>query len=228
MAKDGYQFVSSQREKTVCEHYAKASLSKNRCTVFQYDASTERETKKDKDLKDLKAAVVEAEEEESSDQIHILAVDDNFVDRKVVERLVRTACFTVTSVDSGHKALEVLSRNENINLIITDYCMPEMSGYDLLKRLKEAAAFKDIPVVIMSSENVPNRIQRCLDEGAKDFFLKPVQLADVKRLRSYVLPLTERTLDQSNVPCKRRKFNSDEFQVHSPDRGPQLGSVTVA
>lgn len=47
-----------------------------------------------------------------------------------------------------------------INLIITDYCMPGMTGYDLLKKVKESAAFRSIPVVIMSSENVPARISR--------------------------------------------------------------------
>lgn len=46
-----------------------------------------------------------------------------------------------------------------MNLIITDYCMPGMTGYDLLKRIKESS-FRDIPVVIMSSENVPSRINR--------------------------------------------------------------------
>jgi two-component response regulator ARR-A family len=45
-------------------------------------------------------------------------------------------------------------------MIITDYWMPEMIGYELLKRDKESAALRGIPVVIMSSENVPTRITR--------------------------------------------------------------------
>lgn len=47
-----------------------------------------------------------------------------------------------------------------VNLIITDYCMPGMTGYDLLRKIKESKSLKDIPVVIMSSENVPSRINR--------------------------------------------------------------------
>ena len=89
--------------------------------------------------------------------------------------------FTVTAVDSGSKALEFLGLNNNedeqrnsilasvspddhqdveVNLIITDYCMPGMTGYDLLRKIKESSSFKDIPVVIMSSENIPSRINR--------------------------------------------------------------------
>jgi two-component response regulator (ARR-A family) len=55
---------------------------------------------------------------------------------------------------------ELLVQEIDVNLIITDYCMPGMTGYDLLKRVKGSSSLKDIPVVIMSSENVPARINR--------------------------------------------------------------------
>ncbi|KAF9591647.1 hypothetical protein IFM89_005228 [Coptis chinensis] len=141
-------------------------------------------------------------------QFHVLAVDDSLIDRKLIERLLKTSSYQVTTVDSGSKALEFLGlieedhRNPSsnspsvssdhhqvveVNLIITDYCMPGMTGYDLLKKIKESSSLKDIPVVIMSSENVPSRINRCLEEGAEEFFLKPVQLSDVNRLKPHLL-----------------------------------------
>ncbi|KAM0947824.1 putative response regulator and transcription factor RR-A-type family [Dioscorea sansibarensis] len=134
-------------------------------------------------------------------QYHVLAVDDNLIDRKLIEKLLKTSSYQVTTVESGNKALEFLglydeqrespsvSPNNEIvvNLIITDYCMPGMTGYDLLRRVKESSSLKDIPVVIMSSENVPSRINRCLEEGAEEFFLKPVQLSDMKKLRPHIL-----------------------------------------
>ncbi|CAF1870659.1 BnaC04g47580D [Brassica napus] len=140
-------------------------------------------------------------------QFHVLAVDDSLVDRKMIERLLQKSSCQVTTVDSGSKALEFLGLRESnesndpnapssspvthqeieINLIITDYCMPGMTGYDLLKRVKESAAFRSIPVVIMSSENVPARISRCLEEGAEEFFLKPVKLADVTKLKPHMM-----------------------------------------
>ncbi|XP_039127487.1 two-component response regulator ORR9-like [Dioscorea cayenensis subsp. rotundata] len=123
-------------------------------------------------------------------QFHVLAVDDSLMDRKLIERLLKTSSYQVTTVDSVSKALEFLDGQQHeieVNLIITDYCMPEMTGYDLLKKIKESSSLKDIPVVIMSSENVPSRINRCLEEGADEFFLKPVQLSDMKRLRPHLL-----------------------------------------
>ncbi|KAK8953496.1 Two-component response regulator ARR8 [Platanthera guangdongensis] len=134
-------------------------------------------------------------------QFHVLAVDDSLIDRKLIERLLITSSFQVTTVESGSKALEFLGLHEDnqktpsaslqheieVNLVITDYCMPEMTGYDLLKKIKKSSAFKDIPVVIMSSENVPSRINRCMEEGAEEFLLKPVKLSDVNRLRPRML-----------------------------------------
>ncbi|XP_010672987.2 two-component response regulator ARR9 isoform X2 [Beta vulgaris subsp. vulgaris] len=130
-------------------------------------------------------------------KFHVLAVDDSIIDRKLIERLLKSSSYQVTTVDSGSKALEFLgwqpsvspdSQQEvEVNLIITDYCMPEMTGYDLLKKVKESSSLRNIPVVIMSSENVPSRITRCLEEGAEEFFLKPVRLSDVNSLRPHML-----------------------------------------
>ncbi|XP_058079413.1 two-component response regulator ORR9-like [Magnolia sinica] len=133
-------------------------------------------------------------------QFHVLAVDDSLIDRKLIEKLLKTSSYQVTAVDSGSKALEFLGLQDDqrdppvvshtqemeVNLIITDYWMPGMTGYDLLKKIKESSSLKDIPVVIMSSENVPSRISRCLEEGAEEFFLKPVQLSDMKRLQPHL------------------------------------------
>ncbi|KAI5014107.1 hypothetical protein ZWY2020_055497 [Hordeum vulgare] len=118
---------------------------------------------------------------------HVLAVDDSSVDRAVISGILRSSKFRVTAVDSGKRALELLRSEANVSMIITDYWMPEMTGYELLKKVKESSKLRGIPVVIMSSENVPTRISRCLEEGAEDFLLKPVQPSDVSRLCSRVL-----------------------------------------
>ncbi|XP_057807864.1 two-component response regulator ARR9-like [Salvia miltiorrhiza] len=137
-------------------------------------------------------------------QFHVLAVDDSIIDRKLIERLLKTSSYQVTVVESGVKALEFLglvddeeddeisNSNSNfqrveVNLIITDYSMPAITGYDLLRKIKKSSWLKDIPVVIMSSENVPSRINSCLENGAEEFFLKPVRQSDVNKLRPHLM-----------------------------------------
>ncbi|XP_042425084.1 two-component response regulator ORR9-like [Zingiber officinale] len=176
---------------------------------------------------------------ESEARFHVLAVDDSVMDRKLIEKLLKISSFHVTTVDSGSKALEFLGLSATaspeqseieVNLIITDYSMPGMTGYDLLKRIKGSSSFKDIPVVIMSAENMPSRINRCLEGGADEFFLKPVRLSDLKKLRPHILKgkskeghlsqeesseiskITSRSIshDSSSICCSKRKAMDEE------------------
>lgn len=175
--------------------------------------------------------------EAKAPEVHVLAVDDSLIDRKVIEKLLKTSSYKVTTVDSAKRALEILGVGETlgsvtvnayqINLIITDYCMPGMTGYDLLKRIKGTSALKEIPVVIMSSENVPSRISRCLAEGAEEFLLKPVQLADVKRLRGHVRKSRVSCSEQPEITCSKRKSSSEGLQMQTSERRPRLNGVTV-
>ncbi|XP_021282035.1 two-component response regulator ARR9 [Herrania umbratica] len=162
-------------------------------------------------------------------QFHVLAVDDSIIDRKLIERLLKTSSYQVTTVDSGSKALEFLGLHEDdttnpstptpcvppnnhqeveVNLVITDYCMPGMTGYDLLKKIKESSSLRDIPVVIMSSENVPSRISRCLEEGAEEFFLKPVRLSDLNKLKPHMM----KTKSKDQLQKQEKQEEKSVFQ----------------
>ncbi|XP_044474774.1 two-component response regulator ORR9-like [Mangifera indica] len=155
----------------------------------------------------------EKQQQKLQQSFHVLAVDDSVIDRKLLEKLLKVSSYQVTCVDSGDKALEFLGlidklqdtpadsstssssspphslqqqEGSKVNLIMTDFCMPGMSGYDLLKRVK-GSSWKDVPVVVMSSENVPSRISMCLEEGAEEFLLKPLQLLDLEKLQPHLL-----------------------------------------
>ncbi|KAG1363636.1 two-component response regulator ORR11 [Cocos nucifera] len=168
--------------------------------------------------------------------VRVLVVDDSPVDRKVVEMLLKRSggMFEVTAVDSGKKAMDVLGLNggkaespsgddQKVDVILTDYCMPESTGYDLLKAVKENSCSTSIPVVMMSSENDPQRISRCLAAGAEDFLLKPLHVKDVQRLRNYARS-TAPTLSGT-----KRKLPVDLIaEKNGSERRPRLAGVAVA
>ncbi|KAJ8447896.1 hypothetical protein Cgig2_012031 [Carnegiea gigantea] len=136
------------------------------------------------------------EQHNENDNFHVLAVDDSLTDRKILEKLLTlssyhgTSVFLITYTFLKH-GFHFYSKNQQIgqgtrvNLIMTDYSMPGITGYDLLKKVK-GSSWKDIPVVVMSSENVPSRIHMCLEEGADEFLLKPVKLSDLKKLHPHL------------------------------------------
>uniref|UniRef100_A0A5B7BI31 Putative Two-component response regulator n=1 Tax=Davidia involucrata TaxID=16924 RepID=A0A5B7BI31_DAVIN len=167
-----------------------------------------------------------------SHEVHVLAVDDSLVDRKVIERLLKISSCKVTAVDSGRRALQFLGLDEEkssvsfdglkVDLIITDYCMPGMTGYELLKKIKESSTFREIPVVIMSSENVLTRIDRCLEEGAEDFIVKPVKLSDVKRLKDYMFG--QDGMGSQDRVINKRKSRETSSDLSSSPSPPSISS----
>ncbi|NP_001305076.1 two-component response regulator ARR5 [Solanum lycopersicum] len=173
---------------------------------------------------------------EATHEVHVLAVDDSLVDRIVIERLLKNTSCKVTTVDSGMRALKYLGLDEEessvsidglkVDLIITDYCMPGMTGYDLLKKIK-GSSFREVPVVIMSSENVLARIDRCLEEGAEDFLLKPVKLADVKRLKSYMFN-EDRFRGEEKGMNKRKLPESSSDDSSTPTLSPSPSSLDLS
>ncbi|MED6170614.1 Two-component response regulator arr5 [Stylosanthes scabra] len=137
----------------------------------------------------------------------------------------------VTVVESGTRALQYLGLDGDkktsigfdsvkVNLIMTDYSMPGMTGYDLLKKIKESSVFREIPVVIMSSENILTRIDRCLEEGAEDFLLKPVKLSDVRRLKDFIM--RGEVKEGEKRCCKRLRSDdcSPSSTTHPCDSSP--------
>ncbi|XP_073004071.1 two-component response regulator ORR3-like [Typha latifolia] len=148
--------------------------------------------------------------------------------------------YEVISVDSGKRALEVLGLTEEkaeashindqkIDLILSDYCMPEMTGYDLLKAVKDHSITKSIPVVIMSSENNPERVTRCKATGAEEFLLKPLEVQQVEKLRDYVRrPTSSFDPPPMAKPRDRRNMSIDlTAAISGPKRHLRRARIAV-
>ncbi|THG17174.1 hypothetical protein TEA_005884 [Camellia sinensis var. sinensis] len=109
---------------------------------------------------------------EKEERPHVLAVDDSLVDRKLIERLLTNYACKVTTTENGQRALEFLGLGD---------------GQHSINNSLKSSDLKEIPVVIVSSKNVSTRIKKCLEEGAQEFMLKPLQQSDVKKLRCHMM-----------------------------------------
>src|SRR5699024_2311215 len=67
------------------------------------------------------------------DKRHVLIVDDDVVNLRVIKNVLSNSIYEITTTTSGEKALEIVS-NTDIDLLITDVMMPQMSGYELTKK----------------------------------------------------------------------------------------------
>ena len=104
----------------------------------------------------------------------ILVVDDNPGNTEYLRRKLIAAQHTVCIANSGVEAESVLTGETQVDLILLDILMPDLSGYEILGRNKELLQSKNIPVVVLSSLDEQETVYRCLESGAQDFIAKPV------------------------------------------------------
>lgn len=109
----------------------------------------------------------------------ILIIDDKPAIGKLIS-LYLNADYEFFFFNQADKAFSWLQEDNPVDLILSDYNMPEMNGYDFLVMLKENESLKDIPIIYLSGEDdTPTRI-KLLEGGAEDFILKPFNPLELK------------------------------------------------
>lgn len=103
---------------------------------------------------------------------HILVVDDNPMMLKVIRESLRDRYEVATAI-SGKIARKYLA-NKSVDLILLDYEMPEESGSEVLEKLKQDEATKDIPVIFLTGVKDRTKIQKALSLKPQGYLLKPI------------------------------------------------------
>ena len=106
---------------------------------------------------------------------HILIVDDSKTVRNLVAFIMKKEGFKVTIAEDGLDGLEKLYSAEAVDLIVSDINMPRMDGLTFIKTIREQEAYRDIPIVVLSTEGQDRDIQTGLTVGANLYMVKPAQ-----------------------------------------------------
>ena len=114
-----------------------------------------------------------------SEQGHILVVDDELGILDSVKRTLEREGLRVTTTDSGEVALDLLRRDDPIDVILADIMMPKMNGVELLRAVR--AISPSVDVVMMTAFGTVENAVECMRAGAYDFITKPLKRAMVIR-----------------------------------------------
>jgi len=106
---------------------------------------------------------------------HILIVDDSKTIRNLVAFIMKKEGFKVTMAEDGMDGLEKLYSADHIDLIISDINMPRMDGFTFIKTVREQEAYRDVPIVVLSTEGKEQDIQQGISLGANLYMVKPAQ-----------------------------------------------------
>lgn len=107
------------------------------------------------------------------DKVRILIVDDEPVNRKVLENhLIRVGYEVVQAVD-GPQALEIIKKDQKFDLVLLDIMMPKMSGYEVCHRIRDVYLPSELPVVMLTAKNRVTDLVEGFHVGANDYLTKP-------------------------------------------------------
>lgn len=110
---------------------------------------------------------------EKNQHIKVLVVDDSDMSRKHMVNLFRRHLFNVVEAVDGVDAIKVLLENPDIKLLITDYNMPKMDGFDLVRNLRYKYDKTDLIMIGVSGESSEALSAKFIKHGANDFLRKP-------------------------------------------------------
>lgn len=118
--------------------------------------------------------------------LKILAVDDNSINLKLLNRTLANSSFIVLTAPSGQEAINI-ALIEKPDLILLDVLMPHMDGYETCKILKEKSETRHIPVIFLSAKNETIDKAKGLALGAVDYLTKPFDPVEiVARIRTHM------------------------------------------
>ncbi len=104
----------------------------------------------------------------------VLVVEDSALFREILKDTLITQLFTVLTASNGKEALETIENNEDIKLVVTDYIMPEVDGFELTLKIREKHQKDKIAIIAISAaEGQNSTIEKFLKYGANDYIKKP-------------------------------------------------------
>lgn len=121
----------------------------------------------------LETVVATAKRALANRQTRILIVDDTAATRRLLAHMLRVQQYQVVEVKSGDEALSLLQDNPDIRLVVSDYYMPQMDGYELTRRIRRQFASDRLRVIGVSSSNDRMVSVGFLKAGANDFVSMP-------------------------------------------------------
>src|SRR3990167_2200320 len=136
----------------------------------------------------------------------ILIVDDDRTTRESTAKVLSNDYITHTASD-GHKAIDILDKNEDIDIVLTDMMMPEMDGIELLEKIRSTN--NDVTVILITGHSSIESAVDAMRKGAYDYLTKPIDLTKLEITIKNALEA--KRLKSENILLKQKfkeKFDS--------------------
>ncbi|KAJ4950924.1 hypothetical protein NE237_027756 [Protea cynaroides] len=153
--------------------------------IVMQEVEERRETKEEN--KGTSTSMIKSEQFLPRMFLRVLLVEADDSTRQIIAALLRKCSYRVVAVSDGLKAWEALKgRPHKVDLILTEVELPSISGFALLTLIMEHDICKNIPVIMMSSNDSISVVFKCMMRGAADFLIKPIRKNELRNLWQHV------------------------------------------
>ena len=104
----------------------------------------------------------------------VLVVEDDPVTMKILDLNLRKHGIKTILKETGSEALDYLSSNQDVELVVLDIMMPEMDGLEVVSKMREKSELKDIPVIMCTALSDTETVRKAASLGVVDYVVKPV------------------------------------------------------
>ncbi|GIP40045.1 histidine kinase [Paenibacillus sp. J31TS4] len=104
----------------------------------------------------------------------LLLVDDDIRNVFALSSVLEQYGMKVTFAENGVEALQLLESQQDIDLILMDIMMPEMDGYETMRRIREMPDWERIPIIALTAKAMKEDRNKCIEAGASDYITKPI------------------------------------------------------
>ena len=105
-----------------------------------------------------------------------LLVDDDMRNIFALSAVLEQEKIEVITASNGREALEVLSKNKDIDIVLMDVMMPEMDGYEAISHIRKEMKLLKLPIIALTAKAMAGDKDKCIAVGASDYISKPVDM----------------------------------------------------
>jgi len=104
----------------------------------------------------------------------VLVVDDDVRNIFALSSLLERHGMKAISASTGQEAINLLKATPELSIVLMDIMMPEMDGYETMRRIREDSQFRMLPILALTAKAMKGDREKCLEAGASDYIAKPV------------------------------------------------------
>ncbi|MCC3376733.1 response regulator [Cohnella sp. REN36] len=106
----------------------------------------------------------------------ILLVEDDMRNIFALTNVLESYRLKISFAENGKEALDMLSGDDDFDLILMDIMMPEMDGYEAMRAIRQMPRFRQTPIIALTAKAMKEDRRRCMDAGASDYISKPIDI----------------------------------------------------